>query len=457
MMRRSFVLLIALCVAGGLGVAWLRSFSDGAESEIVQTIARARFASIDAIDISGPFPVQLACRDSVWRVGSGRPADKERVQELLQAIASVGTTQEVALPAQKTLVMAQQDLKTQVQVFCDGRMLANFFLGAEAGLGTFLAEDARLYRVPTLFAEAFRHPSNEWTDRTIFQDEVQDVAALNVALAESEPYALTHDKEKWSLLSGSTPRGYRFDSMLAARMADALLGLTAENLLDIDPGNEVTGLGAGADTLTYTFTEQAARRTQKMGRSLRLGKKRDDGQVYAQVEGASDVFTLQSYVVAGFRKSLSGLRDTTLLAPFKPEDVLCLSLRDGTRRVQIARTEKGFVRRSYGRRGRETPLDKGRVAARLRILSSLRGVLPAKFARYARRSIGPSKGQLSVALRDGTKTHLTFGADSGQLRGETEGFYVLGDADDTVYVVPRGLKESLLGNIESLRAPPSSR
>ena len=338
--------LIAVTVFGILVVAagWVMT------RKPERGIQRINFAGlqaslIDRIVVTGAHPVELKKDGAVWRLANGREADNDAVQALLNTALRVTSSDVLAQDANHSLDYDVDDAKGEhVQLFSVGTEMANFVVGKSMTGGAAVRAGDLVFRVANLAPTAFAHSPADWMQRRMFTERLEDLKRVNIQLAGAPAYTLVRNEKSWELAENENadlvpdPNAmpdFRFDPGAAQALAAAVVGLRASEILDADPGLEVTKLGPGADVFTFFMNDKALAAqagSKEVSRTLRLGASREDKGLYAQVEGRKEVVLLPAYAAAALRKQRTDLRDLTIMLPFDVNQVQALTLNTGSGR-----------------------------------------------------------------------------------------------------------------------------
>lgn len=198
-----------------------------------------------------------------------------------------------------------------------------------------LRQGDNVYRILHAHSGQFLRSPAEWLDRRMHPDDVKAVVRLEVALHDKPPYALVpvpaaqdSNQVQWQYADMSIfPADFRFDHEVASGEVTTLLQMRANELLDKDPGEEVTGLhGQDVDVFTWYVVPKvlsepallqkviAPEEVANLGglkRTIVIGKPQDDNSVYARMEGNDTIYTLSKYTMGTLRRSLEDFRQMT--------------------------------------------------------------------------------------------------------------------------------------------------
>ncbi|HET6345680.1 MAG TPA: DUF4340 domain-containing protein [Myxococcota bacterium] len=405
---------------------------------------------VDRIEVTGPMPVALHRDGAVWRVEGGREADADAVGDLLVTTARVSSSDVVTEDPNRFSDLEVDEAKgASVRLVARGKPLAAFVVGKGLTGGTAVRVGDTVFKAGGgVHAGLYVRAASDWLERRLLRDRLEDIARLHVRLKGQPPYTLVHKGSTWELLDDpATPAGFRFDPLMAQTLASAVLGARAAQILDHDPGADVTHLDADADTVTVFYTDAVAQAQKTPSRAIALGADLPDGgSVYAHVEGTGDVVTLPTHMAAGLRKPLDTLRDLTLMA-FDPAKVTAVSLSDGKATVELTKGAEGWGLAKGQKAPAGFDLDPGKIAQRVSAVSHARGLRVASVA-PSTAGIAPRQGRVTLTLEGRPPISLTFGAKAAEV---PDGVYAQGNADAAVYVMARGLRDTLVGGLPTLK------
>lgn len=409
-------------------------------------IARLSFAvdkdKVDLLEIKGPNPMKLERKSGKWTLGDGKPAEENAVRSALDALAKIDSSDVVTSNPDRFAELDVNDEKgTRVRAAAQGRTVAEFVIGKPGGGGANVRKGDNVWTVKGLWPAVFSKSASAWHDLHVFTEKPEEVTRVEVTPASGAAWALEKKDEKWALTDEkAVPKGFRFDENAARSFASTLVGLSAHELLDKDPGDEVSGLSA-ADRFAFVLKDGTRR-------ELRLGKARADKSVHVGVEGRAEVWTLAEWTARNLKKSPLDLRELTLVRMDRTK-VRRLTIQNGKEKLVL---EKQGADWKIGTCTEKIPdgfeLDSSLVERRLGTLSSARAMRPADIA-SAKAGVDRPSGSVTASLDGGDSAGLVFGA---QTKDDTnEVFVVRGNIDRDLYYASKWMHDDLLGGLASFR------
>ena len=408
--------------------------------------------SIDKIEIKGASPIVLTRQDGVWHVPNGREADKGSVEQLLANVRRIHSDDVYTQDANRySELEVDAEKGRDVNLFAGNTKVGQFIVGkftpGPAGSTSMRTGDT-VYKVRDVFAFVFSHSPMEWTERHVVAADANDIARFNVRLAGQKPFTLAHNDKGFDLMADdSLPAGYRFDINAGTQLVNAVLGLQAQELLDQDPGVEVTKLDDNADKLTYFYNDAARSRTNVVSRTLVLGASRDDKQVYAKLEGRDGIFTLQETTASSLRRNLDSLRDLAVMSVDSGK-VVSFVVEQGKNKYGLQRQDPSSPWTvSVGKAPAGFTADMPKVMKRIAMASHVRAIgVPDAMVKESAMGLEKPAAVVTLTTDDGTKTILKFGNKAGN-----DGYYAIGSIDEYPFIVGTYLHDQILGDLESLK------
>jgi len=439
--------LITLVVFAGLlaGAVW--SVTRKAERGITRvSLTAVKKEQIDRLELTGKNPIELKKQGDKWVLGNGKDADPRAVNDAVEAVARIDTSDLVTRNSERFADLEVNDEKgTRVKAFAGAQKVAEFVVGKAGPQGTHVRFEDEVYLVKALYPYVFSKQASAWHKLKLFEDKVEDVSRVEVALAGSPAYALVKDADKWKFEDPTiVPEGFRFDANTANALVSALVGLSAKEILEKDPGAETTKLGEGADKVAFVAKDGARR-------EVLLGAAKDDGSLHAQVVGKPDVYLLATWTAKNVRKAASDLRDLSIVK-LEKEKVKKLEVLDGKNQVVFEKQGADWkIATSSEKVPDDFQLDPGAVDRRLSSLATARAMKAAD-ASVKATGLEKPQAQVKATLEDGTTVALLFGAD---VKDEgRDAFYARGNADPETYLVGKWVKDSLTGGLTTFKKMP---
>jgi hypothetical protein len=448
-------------------------------------------AAVDSIDIKGPMPARLLRDGKQWHLHSGRLADLDMVTHALDTVKNLASSD---LLTQDTGRFADLEVDEahghQVSLQANKKTLAEFTLGKSLAGGTAVRVGNEVYKVANLY-NAFAHAETDWQQRRVLTQDLEQVARLNVALRGQPAYTLGLSESKWALLgpAEASHAAMRFDSEAARMLAMSLTNMRAQEILDTDPGVQVTGLDAAhSDALTLYFKPpaapdspltpnlaapgQAAAATKPEAlaaadvaaaaapapgspvaensaaappsETVLLGNNKDEHNVFAKRVGHPEIYVVTDGTALSLRKKWRDLRDLTLMQPVEVQAVREVTLKNGSQKLQLtrAKADSPWQMRAHDRLPKGFTLDPGKVAQRIGLMSAARALGVTSRPGAAKASFAAAQSSVQLRLEDGRTVVLAFGGVAKEMAGAV---YARGTADRDIYLLSKGLRDTLLG------------
>lgn len=432
-MRRPTVIAVAAFVVLLLAVLLVErsDMERGTETLDLTTLDPA---AVDQIELAeGDTTVELDRTDGVWRLASGRLADRAAVERALEALAEISSSDVVTSSAERHEQYGVGDDAPTVTLHAGGAVAAKLVIGEPARSGGTYVRDAG---ADTVFrtSQSLRHllPTDQkrWLQLRLVDAELGDVAQIRVELVGSDPYTIVpgSSDDEWAISNPTQlPADFRFDGPGALRLARTVLNLRAKELVEEPPGDDVTGLAGEHDRLTVSTSGGDA--------TVNLGASNDAGDVWASVDGRDAVFLLPAYQAQNLRKPLADLRDLRL-APFDADHAADLEIVHGSDRFAFHRDPGGdwAVVADAPQPPADLEFDPTAVQRLAVTLGSLRAEALADDVPPARAGLEKPSVVATVTLDDGSTARVAFGRSTTV--DDRKFYWADGSADDHVYRVP---------------------
>jgi hypothetical protein len=438
--------LLAVVVFVGLAVATVFTLRGKPERGITRLSFRdVKPESVTAVVIEGPNPVELRRQDGAWLVGSKR-ADESAVTRLLDAVPKMESSDLVTRNEGRFAELEVEGEKaTRVKLLAGGTTLADFFVGTASTAGSHIRVGNAVYSVAGAYRNTFSRPRSGWLDLALFHDTADNVQRVEVKLRGEAPYALVRENDQWRLETPpSMPEAQRFDRSAAQRLANSLATARAADIPEQAPGNEVSGLTDGADTLIFAVNVKEG---ESATRSLQLGSDGDKDQVYARASTRDEVVMLPKYVAANLRKKLADLRDMTLLS-LDTAKADRLELVEANRQLVFERSNGAWrIEKCSEEPAKDFQLDGTLVQRRLSELAGVRAVADAPVAVPKMTGLDKPTARAAVTLEDGQTVALEFGKETKW--NDQPAVFARGNADSRIYLVPTRDRDRLVAGLGS--------
>ncbi len=405
--------------------------------------------AIDKVEISGKNAVTLTKEGELWRVESGKEADTNAVERLVEAIPKVVSSDLVTTDEARFADLEVDDENgTRVKAYAGTEELANFVIGKSAKGGSHVRLDDKVFVVQRLYASTFSRQPSTWLQRKLFNEKLADASRVEVDLADAEPFVLVKTDNTWRLEDESAlPAGFRFDKNGASSLASTLVNARAKEILDEDPGVDATGLGE-PDVFAFVVEQGEGDNTTTVRHELKVGGALEDKSVYAQVTGKADVITLPEYTVKNLRKKPTDFRDLRMME-LETNEVTSVSIRDPDKRLTL---EKQGAEWKIGSHSETIPddftLDPAAVTRRLSAIKNARAAKVASVSASAAGLTRPS-ATVTATLDDGSKATISFGKETKD--DNRDMVYARGNADSAVYLVTKWTRQNLTGGVDTFK------
>ena len=478
MQRRSWVVLATTLALSAGALTVLRRPPEAGMRRL--QLAHLTPADVDTLELSGARQVVLRRDGAVWRLANHRAADPALIERALKQLAQVRSDAfisadadrlaEFHLAGEQALTVCARGQKRALRTLvlggnvpprADGQQQPTF--AVQRGPQRYVRANNEVFAVDAEQLDALDRDAESFEERSFWAEQEPEIAAYVVRRGDGTGYALERGAEGWRL--GAAPNGVRpessprrFDAQQASQLVTRLGQSRALALVDQDPGEDVTKLGAGADVVAWRLTEAAAAAGGVASRTLTLGAPRDEGGVWARLEGRPLPFVLDAGVAEELRRPAVELADLTLMAPF-----------DVDAATELTIEPRPGARLSFRRHGDAWRLERGaklvqagvpdptKLRARMRQLALARalGLAPGRGVPNAPTPASRrGGGRIAVRLADGSTHALQFGGEVG-LRG-MQARYAQGDADGQTYIASRPLRENLVGKLDELVRRPGA-
>lgn len=432
-MRRPTVIAVAAFVVLLLAVLMVEH-SDMERGTETLDLTSLDKAAIDQLDLTeGETSIELDRVDGVWRLASGRLADRTAIERALEALAQISSSDVVSSSAERHGEYGVGDDAPIVTVHVGDAVAAKLVIGEPARSGGTYIRDAG---ADTVFraSQSLRHllPTDptRWLQLRLVDTELDDVAQIRAALQGSDEYTIVpgDSDSEWAISNpAQLPADFRFDGPGAMRLARTVVNLRAKELVEDPPADDVTGLAGEHDRITVSTSGGDA--------IVNLGAANDSGEVWASVDGRNAVFLLQSYQAQNLRKPLAELRDLRL-APFDADHAVDLEITADGNRFAFHREPGGdwSVVADAPRPPVDFEFDPTAVQRMAVALAGLRADALGDDVTTARAGLTKPTAVATVILDDGNQARIAFGRST---KVDDRTFYwAQGSADDHVYRVP---------------------
>ncbi len=424
-------------------------------------------ADVNRLELTGKHKALLQKDGDRWTVADpAEPAKLYAVEDAamktaLEAFGDLTTGDFVSERKEKQAELEIDDaagLRVQART-AKGDALDLVFGKSAKGGGHYVrkAGSDEIYVMKGRLGGALRKDVAGWRKRALVDTKADELAEVSVQPPAGAPYAVVAEraaaeaagpdggpapppKAVWKLAPGTTlPAGFRLDQEALGRIAQSFATLRAADFATSEEGS-------GFD---QPHTVVSATTTQGKKIVLHLGKEDDKKRVFAKADSDPQVYLIGAYQAKQVGKPLDELRDTTLLAPMKPDDVQKIIVKHGAERVIVERkdgafaliepktTPTGFVYDPAAAQSQAAQLARLRAARRIGAVGS--------GAVYAETGLQAPDTTVEVITTDGTSHVVKFGKPvvdpTAAKDAAVKEVYVQGDADTDVYAIARFAKD----------------
>lgn len=408
-------------------------------------------ASVTALEISGSNKALLTLDSNGWQVADPAApakkfaADEGQVKNALTQLSELRAgdfvTENTAKHAELE-VDETKGLKVKVSSAAPGPVL-DLIIGkaAKTGGGAYvrLAASNAVFTANSAVGYALRKNVAAWRKKTLSIAALADVQKISMSPVTGDGFILERGEgDTWSL-EGDVPAFFRFDAAAAARLAQTLTSLSAQDFSD-------------ADAEAFAAPHTLATLMMKDGKSMTIhfgATKRPDGNVLVRIDGDAQVYVISGYVFEQLATHRDQLRQTNLMA-FDAAKVKRVTISTSGKKVIVVKDGAGW--KMTEPKG-NADFDPAQVAAVVTRWSSLRATRVAAMTSQAQAGLIKALPTLELTLEGGKTQRLIFGNEV------TEGtmgkqVYAKGSADDLVYVVNAAEKSSFDAGPALFKAPP---
>jgi len=444
--------LVALGVFVALAVAAV--WSTGRKSE--RGISRVSFASVDSdaitrVEMTGKNAVALEKKGEDWTVApKGKKADANAVKRLVESIEKINTSDLVSKDSARFEEFEVDAEKgTRIQASAGAKVVADFVIGKSARGGAHVKVQDSVYLAKGVFPGTFSRAKSGWLEKRLFDAKLEDIGRVEVTLPGGTPYALAKTGTDWAVEDASAlPPGFRFDKNQARSLASTLVNLRAKDILDADPGKDVTKLDGTMGKLAAVIPGADGGPAKKL--EIWLGTAQgEDKSVYAQVVGSEDVVTLHESHARNLRKSATDFRDLKMMT-VEQDTVTHLEIVSGKMKLSFKKQGADWVLdQSSAKVPGDFELDPTKVTRRLSAVANARGTHLAEGVSRTAAGLNQAATSVFLTTADGKKASLVFGKDTKH--EDRDMVYASGNADDAVYMVTPHVRKNISGALESFK------
>lgn len=353
MKNRRAMLWLVLALAAVIGAHVLLTFKGGTGAALVQrsTLLDGKFAAADRISLErrGKRTISIV-RDGDWRMVEPYQAevDERTVLKLIDALAFTEiddsmTDGELLRLGHSRADYSLGDEALKLTATADGQT-ATIFLGSRSHSGVYAAvegEDA-VYLMPTNLLDVVDLPPEGFRQRSLFPLRAGDVAALDIKNGAGSFLRFVREGETWLMREPTSANANAaairklLDGISSAEALEFLWPLGAKGESSIPTASLLAGYGLDPDT-AVTITLKCQDGTD---RQFSFGKAAKDGLVYALVQNASAIVTVDGSLRDLAAAGVAGFTDSRIFT-MERGALSRLSLTDGDANYLLSRADDG--------------------------------------------------------------------------------------------------------------------
>jgi hypothetical protein len=263
------------------------------------------------------------------------PVEQPQIDAVLDAVAEFKPGDRISSKAEKLKELEIDDAQaTHVTIESDDGTVLDLLFGRAAKSGGTTVRQAGsndVFVAKGRLGAVVKKELSAWRKKAIVGKKADDFTAITIAKADGASFTLTGTSEEvpapapaagddasapppapqkkttWALTAPSTlPANFRIDTQGLSRVASALGGVRAADFAD-GVTDDVAGFAAPHTVVTGTLAD---------GKTvvLHLGKSNDKKQVYARVDGDTQVYLLAEFTAKNLDKGLDDVRDLTVFS-----------------------------------------------------------------------------------------------------------------------------------------------
>ena len=314
--RNTLLLLLVLLALGGY-LYWVELPSEKREAEAKKLVSLKK-DDVTGITLTYPdHTIALEKKDGSWQMTKpvDAKADDAVANNMLTAIAEADTSRSLDDVGDKLASYGLAPPEATVALTLkDGGTVPAIKVGktTQVGSAAYLqkGDDPKVYIGTMAFQSGMKKQVKDLRDKSLITFEDQDVKKFELTKEGKAIIAERVDADQWKITS---PAAYPADSAEIRALLASIRGLRADEFVSDDPAADLTPFGLGSPQLTVAVWsgKDAAQKT------LLLGAFKDDDKnkksIYAKRAELPSVVTLPDYAIKNLDKSLSTLRDKTVV------------------------------------------------------------------------------------------------------------------------------------------------
>ena len=297
--------------------------ADDRENSDELTLPKLEKEKIDQLEVAAPGKPKVVVKHEGdgWLVVDPvrAPASQNAVDTALDKLVGLEVTGTAATKASNHEVLeVTADKGIHVVAKNGEEVLADLWIGSYRGGNTMVRKegDESVAAVQSAIRYAFDKEVKEWRDRTVTDEEVDQIARLTLKTPE-ETIVLVRDGDTFKQAEGETPIE-NFDASKARSLVSSVARLSTVDFAKDDITPEAAGTAEGELALVTVELDGDAGTQQIV---LKLGKK-VDSHYYLQREGRDELFLVSSFIgnrlSAGSKELQKSAEDNTAVATPTP-------------------------------------------------------------------------------------------------------------------------------------------
>ncbi len=362
MSNRRAIFHLVLALLAVMGAHLLLSYKGGTGTALVQrnTLLDQEFAAASRFSLSRCGKPDIAIvRDGGWRMTAPYNAgvDERTMAKLVDTLAFCGIDDRITDQELLRLGHSRRDyglddesalrLTVSMGADPDAGSSATLLFGRASSAGVYVAVDGEdaVYVVPTNVLAAVDLPPDGFRQRAVFPAWADAVVAFDIKDGAGSFMRFARDGEAWMMRSPSRANANAdkirklLDDLSAAEAVDFLWPVGVKGESPIATASLLAGYGLDPDT-AVTLTLKCA---DGADRRISFGKVAREGLVYALVQNAEAIVTVDAALRDQAKTGVSGFTDSRLFAMDRSA-VSRLSLTDGEANYLLSKGDDGAWR-----------------------------------------------------------------------------------------------------------------
>ncbi len=312
-MKRNVLSLVCLLVLGA--VAWF-VFKGKGEAEDATEEAPATFpldvSQIDRLEIlrhegSGSTlreeAIVIAKKGELWLIEApvAYKAHQQLIELMLEAMEGIKIIDSITdNPDKHRALEVDNDFGVVVKATASGSEMAHFIVGVTQGEITFIRFPGSdtVYRTTGAYRKRFNKSTSKLRDKAVLAIDNRSVSKMKFVNSKG-----TLEMERTSEGDDSTFASVgmeiqNFNGKRALASADALPLLITRDFVDRDPGDAVTGLGEGADTVEFDAKVGGENKTMTLWVGKEIEKMR---KTHLRTSESDQIYLVSSHLIGRYR------------------------------------------------------------------------------------------------------------------------------------------------------------